>query len=46
MLDLVYHKGNPLFTTLVMVAVFKKYSRLPLEGKTLEDITFTRLLQR
>ena len=48
MLDFAYHKHNPPFMTVVMVAVFKKHSRLPLDRKTLEDIEiiFTWHLQR
>ena len=45
MLDLLYHKGNPLITVFVDDSIFKKILKTILERKMLEDITFTRLLQ-
>ena len=45
MLDLLYHKGNPLITAVVDDSIFKKILQTILERKMLEDITFTRLLQ-
>ena len=46
MLDLLYHKGNPLITAIVDDGIFKKILKTILERKMLEeDITFNRLLE-
>ena len=46
MLDLVYHKSNPLFTTVVDGNIFLKIGKTITWEKTLqEDIIFTQLLQ-
>ena len=46
MLDLLYHKGNPLITAVIDNSIFKKIFKTILERKMLEeDITFTQLLQ-
>ena len=45
MLDLLYHKLNPIITTIVDSSIFLIFNAI-LERKMLEeDITFTRVLQ-
>ena len=46
MLDLLYHKGNPLTTAVVDDSIFLKIFNTILQRKMLEEeITFTPLLQ-
>ena len=46
MLDLLCHKRNSLITTVVDCSGFKKMFKTILERKMLEDILFTRVLQK
>ena len=46
MLDLLCHKRNSLITTVVDSSGFKKMFKTILERKMLEDILFTRVLQK
>ena len=46
MLDLLCHKRNSLITTVVDGSGFKKMFKTILERKMLEDILFTRVLQK
>ena len=46
MLHLVYHKRNPIFTTVVHGSIFQKIFNIITWEKTLrEDIIFTQLLR-
>ena len=40
MLELLYHKPNPLITNVLYDSIFKKLLRLQLRRKTLEKILF------
>ena len=44
MLELLYHKSVRFIMTAIDGSIFWKYSRLKIDRKTLEDITFTQVL--